>query len=91
MLYATWIIDRINGTTPESTIRDAGGTASGGLMLNEDLVLGYLTGNLDVENLKKWDVKIITQTEALQLSKTKNPNCFINDFGLIEAEQNNNN
>ena len=87
MLYATWIIDRTDGTTPEPAIRAAAGTASGGLMLNDDLVLGYITGKVDVENFNKWDVKIITETEALELSRAKNPKCFINDFGLIEAER----
>ena len=38
MKYATWIISRPEGSTPEPLIRSRGGQASGGLMLDADTV-----------------------------------------------------
>lgn len=87
MLYATWTIDRSDGSTTEPTIRAAGGTASGGLMLADDLVLGYVAGNIDSQSLQKWNFKLITQESALLLAKAKNPKCYINEAGTIEAER----
>ena len=89
MLYATWTIDRSDGSTPEPTIREAGGTAHGGLMLDDDLVLGYVAGNVDSQNLNKWNFKLITQDYALLLAKAKNLKCYISKAGTIQTEQEN--
>ena len=87
MLYATWTIDRSDGSTPEPTIRSAGGTASGGLMLNDDLVLGYVAGNVDLKDLQKWNFQLIKQDYALVLAKAKNPKSYITEAGTIQAER----
>ena len=85
MKYATWIIKRPEGTTPEPTVRDAGGWAEGGMMLDDNTVLGYLSDDADVTILAEWSVTIKTQTEALTLAQTVNPECFVADDGMIQA------
>ena len=87
MKYATWIIKRPEGSTPEPTIREAGGTASGGLMLNTETVLGYLSDNATTTGLSEWNVNVKTQQEALALAQALNPECFLADDGTIQAPQ----
>ena len=89
MKYATWIIKRPEGSTPEPTIREAGGTASGGLMLNTETVLGYLSDNATTTGLSQWNVTVITQQEALALAQALNPECFLADDGTIQAPRSN--
>lgn len=85
MKYATWIIKQPEGTTPEPTVRDAGGWAEGGMMLDVDTVLGYLSDDADVTILTDWSVTVKTQAEALTLAQAVNPECFIADNGTIQA------
>lgn len=85
MKYATWTIKRPKGTTPEPTIREAGGTASGGLMLNVDTVLGYMSDDATLTGLSEWNVTTKTQQEALALAQAVNPECFLADNGTIQA------
>ena len=85
MKYATWTIKRPQGTTPEPTIREAGGTASGGLMLNVDTVLGYMSDDATLTGLSEWNVTVKTQQEALALAQAVNPDCFLADDGTIQA------
>ena len=87
MKYATWTIKRPEGTTPEPTIREAGGTASGGLMLNVDTVLGYMSDDVTMTGLSEWNVIVKTQQEALALAQAVNPECFLADDGTIQAPQ----
>jgi hypothetical protein len=89
MKYATWIIKRPEGSTPEPTIREAGGTASGGLMLNTETVLGYLSDNATTTGLSEWNVNVKTQQEALALAQALNPECFLADDGTIQAPRSN--
>jgi hypothetical protein len=85
MKYATWTISQPEGTTPESTIREAGGTASGGLMLDIETVLGYLSDNATTTGLSEWNVTVKTQQEALALAQTVNSQCFLSDNGTIQS------
>ena len=85
MKYATWTISRPDGTTPEPTIREAGGTASGGLMLNIDTVLGYMSDDVDTTGLSEWNVTVKTQSEALALAHSVNSQCFLASDGTIQA------
>lgn len=85
MRYATWIIKRPEGTTPEPVIRSTGGEASGGVMLDTDFVLGYLSDDAITTGLEDWDVIIKSQQEALTLAQTVNPDCFLADDGTIQA------
>ena len=85
MKYATWTIKRPEGTTPEPTIREAGGTASGGLMLDINTVLGYMSDDVDTTALTEWNVTVKTQSEALTLAQTVNAQCFLADNGTIQS------
>jgi len=85
MKYATWTIKRPEGSTPEPTIREANGTASGGMMLNNDMVLGYMSDNATTTGLTEWNVTLKTQQEALALAQAVNPECFLADDGTIQA------
>ena len=85
MKYATWTIKRPEGSTPEPTIREAGGTALGGLMLNAETVLGYMSDNATTTGLSEWNVTVKTQQEALALAQARNPECFLADDGTIQA------
>lgn len=87
MKYATWTIKRPKGTTPEPTIREAGGTASGGLMLDINTVLGYMSDDVDTTGLTTWNVTFKTQAEALVLAQTVNPQCFVASDGTIQSPQ----
>lgn len=87
MKYATWTIKRPEGTTPEPTIREAGGTASGGMMLDTDTVLGYMSDDATITGLSEWNVTVKTQQEALALAQAVNPECFLADDGTIKAPQ----
>ena len=85
MKYATWTIKRPEGSTPEPTIREAGGTASGALMLDADTVLGYMSDDATTTGLSEWNVTVKTQQEALALAQALNPECFLADDGTIQA------
>jgi hypothetical protein len=87
MKYATWTIKRPEGTTPEPTISQAGGTASGGLLLNINTVLGYMSDDVETTGLSEWNVTVKTQAEALVLAQTVNPQCFLASDGTIQSPQ----
>ena len=87
MKYATWTIKRPEGSTPEPTIREAGGTASGGFMVDVDTVLGYMSDDTTTTGLSDWNVTVKTQQEALALAQALNPECFLADDGTIQAPQ----
>jgi hypothetical protein len=85
MKYATWTIKRPEGTTPEPTIREAGGTASGGLLLDINTVLGYISDDVDITGLSEWNMTVKTQSDALTLAQSVNAQCFLVDDGTIQA------
>ena len=87
MKYATWTIKRPEGTTPEPTIREAGGTASGAFMVDTNTVVGYLSDDVTTTGLTEWNVTVKTQQEALALAQAVNPECFLADNGTIQAPQ----
>lgn len=85
MKYATWTIKQPEGTTPEPTIREAGGWAEGGVMLDQNTVLGYVSDDVTATGLEVWNFTVISQQEILTLAQTTNPECFIADNGTIKA------
>jgi len=85
MKYATWTIKRPEGTTPESTIQSFGGSASGGLSVDINTVLGYMSDDVDITGLSEWNVTAKTQAEALILAQTVNPQCFLASDGRIQS------
>ena len=87
MKYATWIISRPEGSTPEPLIRSRGGQASGGLMLDSETILGYVWNDVDLSGLDKWNFTEKTYTQALGLAQALSPECFFGDDGTIQAPQ----
>jgi len=85
MKYASWTIDRSDGSTPEPTIRDRGGEASGGFMKDADTVVGYVWSDCDLTGLDKWNFSTMTDVQALAIAKSFNPECFLADSGTIQA------
>ena len=84
MRYATWYVyftpDAPQGTTPEFIIRERGGQASGALNLPNYEFVGYLSDNADISGLDNWQVKEITQNEALSYFP---PNTTVNADGTF--------
>jgi len=87
MKYASWTIDRTDGSTPEPTIRDRGGEASGGFMKDADTVVGYVWTDVDLTGLEKWNFSTMTDVQALAIAQGLNPECFLADDGTIQAPQ----
>jgi len=81
------MIDRTDGSTPEPTIRDRGGEASGGFMKDADTVLGYVWNDCDLTGLDKWNFSTMTNTQAMTIAQGLNPECFFGDDGTIQAPQ----
>jgi hypothetical protein len=85
MIYATWTVHFPEGSTPEPTIRDRGGQASGGLMLDTFTVLGYVWGEVDLTGLGEWEFAVKSSAEALALAQAVNPDCYLAGDGTIAA------
>jgi hypothetical protein len=86
MRYATWKVsfpaNSTQGYTPESIIRERGGTAEGAIGAN-DLIIGYISDNANLANLEPYEVKEITKQQALNLAIQFNPNCSMDNDGII--------
>jgi hypothetical protein len=85
MKYASWTIDRSDGSTPEPTIRDRGGEASGGFMKDSETVVGYVWSDCDLTGLDKWNFSTMTDVQALAIAQGLNPKCFFAEDGTIQA------
>jgi len=46
-------------------------------------ILGYLTGELDIELLSDWDAEVLTQAQALAFALALDENAFVMDDGVI--------
>jgi hypothetical protein len=89
MKYVKWSVysepGATEGFTPEPIIRERGGWADGGLFINDEDVIGYVSDDADLTNLSDYKVSEITQAEALALAKTINPDCIIDENGRIQS------
>jgi hypothetical protein len=90
--YGTWKLNFTNpnyGTGPEDKIAELGFAAEGawvaGEIENEGTILGYLTEPVDETELTTWEVKNITQAEALAFCIAINPEAYLLDDGRITA------
>jgi hypothetical protein len=88
--YATWKLNFANpeyGTGPEDTIADLGSGAEGSWVLGEaengGTILGYITEPVDETELTTWEVKNITQSEALAFCLAINAEAYLLDDGRI--------
>jgi hypothetical protein len=92
MNYATWKLNFDNpdyGTGPEQRIAELGFGAKAGWVLgqveNRGIILGYLTEPVDEAELTTWEVKNITQAEALDFCLAINPEAYLVPDGRITA------
>jgi hypothetical protein len=85
MKYASWTIDRSDGSTPEPTIRSRGGEASGSFMKDSETVVGYVWSDCDLTGLDKWNFSTMTDVQALAIAQGLNPECFFADDGTIQS------
>lgn len=92
MNYATWKInftDPKYGTGPEDRIAELGFGAEGswvaGQAENGGTILGYVTEPVDESELTTWEVKNITQSEALNFCLAINAEAYLLDDGRITA------
>jgi hypothetical protein len=90
--YATWKLnftDPEYGTGPEDTIADLGFGAEGswvsGQAENGGTILGYVTEELDENELITWEFANITQEEALEFCLEINPEAYFLEDGRIGA------
>ena len=92
MNYATWKLnftDPNYGTGPEDTISELGIGAEGAWVLgqaeNNGTILGYLTKPVNEEKLRTWEIKNISQSEALAFCLVVNSKAFLLPDGKITA------
>jgi hypothetical protein len=92
MNYATWKLnfaDPKYGTGPEDKIADLGFGAEAawvnGQAENGGTILGYLTEPVDESELTVWEVRNITQAQALDFCLAINPEAYLLDDGKIAA------
>jgi hypothetical protein len=92
MNYATWKLDFSNpeyGTGPEYAIEEQGVIPEGGWangeVENGATILGYLTGAVDESKLTSWQVKNVSQAEALDFALAINPEAYLLPDGRITA------
>jgi hypothetical protein len=92
MNYATWKLnftDPNYGTGPEDRIADLGFGAEGAWVAGEPesngTILGYLTEPVDETQLTIWEVKNITQAEALAFCLAINAEASLLPDGKIAA------
>ena len=92
MNYATWKLNFTNpeyGTGPEDKIAELGFGAEGawvsGQIENGGTILGYVTEAVDESQLTTWQVKNITQADALDFCLDLNPQAYLLPDGRITA------
>lgn len=92
MNYATWKLNFTNpnyGTGPEDKIAELGFGAEGGWasgqVENGGTILGYLTEPIEESELTIWQVKNISQAEALDFCLDINPQAYLLPDGKITA------
>jgi hypothetical protein len=88
--YATWKLNFANseyGTGPEDTIADLGFGAEGAWVSGQaekgGTILGYVTEPVDETKLTTWEVKNISQAEALSFCVAINSEAYLLDDGRI--------
>ena len=92
MNYATWKLNFTNpeyGTGPEDRVAELGFGAEAawvnGQAENGGTILGYLTEPVDESELTTWELKNITQAEALEFCLALNPEAYLLPDGKITA------
>lgn len=91
MRYATWKLfwqpDARYGSGPEAVIAERGGSAEGAFSLGpdaNDLIVGYIHGDISLDALDEWSMSEITKEEALALAQTINAEATINEKDRVK-------
>jgi hypothetical protein len=86
MKYATWKVyfsdNSQYGHTPETIIRERGGTAEG-MVGNNELIIGYISDNADLTGLEEYEAVEVTSEQALDFAIQFNAGCYMSDNGKI--------
>lgn len=90
MRYLTWKLNWPTpeyGTGPEQTAHDNGSRLEASSWVNPDVehgvILGYLTGELDITLLSLWEVGELTEAQALAFAQAIDENAHVMDDGVI--------
>lgn len=93
MRYLTWRLvwdeEHKYGTGPEQTVAASGAFLEASSWTDQGaesgVILGYLTGDVDVSTLSAWSVAELSQGEALAFAQALNADAFIADNGKISS------
>jgi len=89
MKYVKWSVffepGATEGYTPEVIIRTRGGWAEGGFGISTFGIIGYTSDDADLSGLEDYNVKEITQAEALAAAQAINPECWVDTDGKINS------
>ena len=87
MRYVTWNVyfpeNSDEGSTPDPIIRSRGFDASGLFHITNFIILGAVSNDADISNLDNYDIKEITNDEALSIALTLNDTAHLNDNGEL--------
>jgi hypothetical protein len=94
--YLLWRLnwdDPRYGTGPEDAIAQQGARAEASAFASPSVttgdILGYwTTGSLDLSKLSKWQVRELTQAEALAFARTVAPDAYLLPNGVIGVPMN---
>lgn len=92
MKYATWKLNFTNsnyGTGPEDKIAKMGFAAEGAWVAGEvetgGTILGYVTDAVEESKLTDWEVKNVTESQALEFCLAIRADAYLLDDGRITA------
>jgi hypothetical protein len=89
MRYCTWKLtwEKNYGYGPEQAVADNGGRLASSMWVNADVehgeILGYLTGEVDLSLLSKWQLVEKTQHEALLFAQELDSQAYLLPDGII--------
>jgi len=90
MRYATWELnwqpDERYGIGPESVIVERGGSAEGVFFTGSDphdLIVGYVHGDVSLDDLEAWNVTEITDEQVLVLAQVLDAGAVLDTDGRI--------
>ena len=87
MRFVSWKVyfpeNSSEGSTPDPIIRERGFQASGLFHIESFTILGEISNDADISNLDNYDIKEITNDEALSIALTLNDTAYFNDNGEL--------
>tara|TARA_R110002074_G_scaffold47511_2_gene121762 strand:+ start:791 stop:1081 length:291 start_codon:yes stop_codon:yes gene_type:complete len=89
MDYLKWKLsdNGFSGTGPEKVIAESGGHAEASEYVDgEGYRIGYMTKTADLTGLETWDVKQVTESEALAFCQNIWAEAVIDENGFITSQ-----